>query len=298
MEILNELLKHPTIIAMILGIILCTLGIVFYSVVKGKKTSVKTIVGEVTVGGNTDTGSSETRAIESSNTSSSDGANNVNTDININVNTNTLPSALPVPSNESITPPPSSTTTNPVLLTEGKEKLNSIMEGSIDDIIELRNRFAEENRKAQESALSRALETIILSYTNGLDDDNIKRANLLELYLERDFNSIMGSELDKIKSTTDSGIFEKEEIQQNIQQYTDDILRHLHRVTTRFDLIDNKSEISALLSKNKNTIRDSLEDIVKQFISLNEKERSEKLSILNKQKEKISQELESLLGRR
>jgi hypothetical protein len=62
-------------------------------------------------------------------------------------------------------------------------------------------------------------------------------------------------------------------------------------------LIDDKNSLYILFEESKNTIKDTLEDVIKQFVNLNEKEQIEVVEIKHQRIEQINKELNILLGR-
>jgi hypothetical protein len=182
---------------------------------------------------------------------------------------------------------------------ETPDRINLIIDNSIKDLFAIKNKYKEENRKAQREALNKAIGSITLSYTQKLEKhDNLeKMTEILELYLKRDFNTIMSEKLDGIRKSSESGAIKKEDILNNITKYTENVLVEIKSVVIKFDLIDDKNSLYMLFEDSKSTIKDTLEDVIKQFISLNEKEQSEVLDIRNQRIEQISRELNILLGR-
>jgi hypothetical protein len=182
---------------------------------------------------------------------------------------------------------------------ETPERINTLVDNSIKDLFAIKNKYKEENRKAQKEALNKAIGSITLSYTQKLNqhENAEKMTEILELYLKRDFNTIMSEKLDNIRKSSESGAIKKDDILNNISKYTDSILIDIKSVVIKFDLIDDKSSLYNLLEESKGTIKDTLEDVIKQFLSLNEKEQIEVMEIRNKRIEQITQELNILLGR-
>jgi hypothetical protein len=275
MEILNKLLEHPAIFAMVCIIIILTLAVTLYALIRGKGFKLKTIIGEVST--EKEGGHSE---------KSSSGAK---TDVNINIGT-------------SVSAPEVSSTQNKEIsnsaFSNSTENIDNIMRDSVNEILDIKTKFIEENRKTQARILENALQTIVLSYSNKTkDDEEGKKIDLLELYLMKDFNSIMRQELDDLRKSAENGFLKREDFQQNIPSHTDHIIQSLDIAARKFKLIDDKTEIISLLNDNRSAIKDTFERIITQFITLSEKEQTEKLNILNKQKDKIDRELKVLLER-
>jgi hypothetical protein len=177
-------------------------------------------------------------------------------------------------------------------------RIDNIVDNSIKDLLTIKNKYKEENRKTQKEALSRAIGSITLSYTKKFEDheENIqKKAEILELYLKRDFNQIMSEKLDNIRKSNESGVIKKEDILNSISKYTEDVMVAINNVVFKFDLIDDKSSLHSLFEESKTTVKDTLEDVIKQFVSLNDNEQKEILEIRNKRLEQIKQEFQLLL---
>jgi hypothetical protein len=182
---------------------------------------------------------------------------------------------------------------------QAPERINLIVDNSIKDLFAIKNKYKEENRKAQKEALNKAIGSITLSYTQKLEKhENIeKMTEILELYLKRDFNTIMSEKLDDIRKSSETGAIKKDDILNNISKYTESVMVGIKSVVIKFDLIDDKNSLYTLLEDSKNTIKDTLEDVIKQFINLNEKEQLEVIEIRNQRIEQINKELNILLGR-
>jgi hypothetical protein len=176
-------------------------------------------------------------------------------------------------------------------------RIDNIVDNSIKDLLVIKNKYREENRKTQREALKKAIGSITLSYTKTLDnDDNIqKRAEILELYLKRDFNQIMSEKLDDIRKSNENGTIKKDDILNNISKYTESVMTDIKSVAYKFDLIDDKNSLQSLFEESKTTIRDTLEEVIKQFVNLNDNEQKEILEIRNKRLEQIKQEFQLLL---
>jgi hypothetical protein len=176
-------------------------------------------------------------------------------------------------------------------------KINNLFETSFTELLAIKNKYREENRRVQKEALNKAIGSITLSYTQKYEKiENIERmTEILELYLKRDFNFIMSEKLDGIRKTAEYGTVKKEDILNNISKYTDEIMMQIKNVVIKFDLINDKNSLYMLLEESKSTVRDSLEEVIKQFVSFNDNEQREILEIRHKQIELLNKELNYLL---
>jgi hypothetical protein len=186
-----------------------------------------------------------------------------------------------------------------LVIEDSPNRINNIIDNSIKDLFAIKNKYKEENRKAQREALNKAIGSITLSYTQKLEKhDNIeKMTEILELYLKRDFNTIMSEKLDSIRKSSESGAIKKDDILNNISKYTENVMVEIKTVAIKFDLIDDKNSFYVLLEESKNTVKDTLEEVIKQFVNLNEKEQLEVMEIRNQRIEQINKELKILLER-
>ena len=164
---------------------------------------------------------------------------------------------------------------------------------------ELNVRINKELKSTQQLALTRAIQHLCLELGNVYEETEeyslAKMGHILELYLRRDFSTILLERLDLIKNSTNFSMKSEIEINNEIQSATEDCIRSMRLKIREYILISDIKILNKLFDTASTKIKDTIDEAIKNFIKLSKDQQKEILELNKKRTEQINARINELI---
>jgi hypothetical protein len=167
---------------------------------------------------------------------------------------------------------------------------------------DLNTQINRELKNVQRIALTRAIEFVCLEFSklqevddSDTNDSFLKMGQILELYLRRDFSSILIERLDSVMNNP--FFYEKNEMDINneIQKMSDDCILSMRHKIKDYILISDIKILNKLFDVSTVKIKDNIDETIKQFIKLNKKQQTEIINLNTIRNQNISKRIAEII---
>jgi hypothetical protein len=184
------------------------------------------------------------------------------------------------------------------LIKRTNEDIKIIIEDSSSREKKLKEETKAELLRIQEAALKNSIEAMVLEYPKQLkNEEKIDEiAEILELYLKRDFITVVSNKLEMIKNSTEFLKQTELNIAQQVPVITEEIAVEMKNKIRHYILLGNKQNLVQFFDDSRVNIKNTLDTTLKSFLRLSLEEQNKIKELYDERLEKIEQKIKSMYG--